>query len=506
MPYTTGYLVILGLLLPMGSAAGQAAAPSEEVVAKLPAPVSQMIFSADGMHAALRAGNVWVWVHGKAAHNAEGQVSGIPRFTPDSQRLVFPYQVGTRDFLIDDGRMGPGFGDIIGEYVTFSPNSRRVAYLARNGDREVMVVDDRPGGDFDEVAHRGIFSPDSAHFAYRARNFRDNRAEFMVEDGKQGKSYDRVHSSCYSPDSRHLVYAAEVSNDDPRLHAVDNGRSVARAHRIVEDSFRFSPDSQRLAFIAADKFGVKQSVVVDGRTSPEYVRVFDEVVFSPDSAHVAYVAQSERRKLTLMLDGQAGPEYDDIGPPICSGDSKHLAYVANEKGRTFLVLDGQPGAPYDAIDAIQFGNLMQRRVLFSADSRRMAYVARKGSARVLVLDGKEGPEFDRIYVVRFSPDSQRVAYIAAKDGRQFVMVDGKPQAQYAGVERGTLTFSPDSRRLAYVATKAGKQVVVLDGIEGSEREPANSPLKFQADGALGYLAIRDGKVYEVHCPALPKRD
>jgi len=88
---------------------------------------------------------------------------------------------------------------------------------------------------------------------------------------------------------------------------------------------------------------------------------------------------------------------------------------------------------------------------FSPDSKRLAYGAKTGDKLFVVLDGKEEKQYDGILggTPVFSPDSKRVAYGAKTGDKLFMVVDGKEEKQYDGILGGTPVFSPDSKRLAY---------------------------------------------------------
>src|SRR5208282_6011567 len=103
----------------------------------------------------------------------------------------------------------------------------------------------------------------------------------------------------------------------------------------------FSRDGSRLAYIT--RKGQKFCVVVDAQAGAEYDQI-SGLSFSPDCKHVAYTAR-HGQKSSEMLDGQAGPEYDAISKLglIFSPDSKRAAYVARNNQKWFAVVDGQAG-------------------------------------------------------------------------------------------------------------------------------------------------------------------
>jgi hypothetical protein len=78
--------------------------------------------------------------------------------------------------------------------------------------------------------------------------------------------------------------------------------------------------------------------------------------------------------------------------------------------------------PYDDLDVVGGGSL-----LFSPDSDHVAYVAIENNKMFVVADGKEQKHYKAIAqsVALFSPDSKRLAYPAAQDNKWVIVVDGK---------------------------------------------------------------------------------
>ena len=84
-----------------------------------------------------------------------------------------------------------------------------------------------------------------------------------------------------------------------------------------------------------------------------------------------------------------------------SGDGRHLAYVAAKGRKSWVVVDGQAGAEYEAIESLKV----------SPDSKRVAYVVEKKGpdgrhrGELVVVDEQTGREYDRVDGPIFSPDS-----------------------------------------------------------------------------------------------------
>ena len=130
----------------------------------------------------------------------------------------------------------------------------------------------------------------------------------------------------------------------------------------------FSADSARLAYrIHANGSSPKRGecVVLDGKPHRRFTRAGFNMVFSPDSRHLAYRATSDQSLLqltgmgrdALVVDGRAISRHKSIrGPgPIFSPDSKRIAYVvAHRGGQQSVVINGTPGTPFDRIWSLTF--------------------------------------------------------------------------------------------------------------------------------------------------------
>jgi hypothetical protein len=178
----------------------------------------------------------------------------------------------------------------------------------------------------------------------------------------------------------------------------------------------------------------------------------------------------------MVEDGVDGAKYDHIlSPPIFSPDSKHLAYIAESEGKYFVVLDGKEGKKYDhiifgAVGALPLGDLLP---VFSPDSQHIAYVAIDGGKYMMVRDTEEGKKYDRVVGYEqlvgpvFSPDSKHLAYIASDAQGEYVVVnDNVEGAKY--IKIGGITFSPDSASLVYTAATDDGWCLVNNGVEGKK--------------------------------------
>jgi hypothetical protein len=406
-------------------------------------------------------------IDGKVIPNSAPSIS-VPLFSPDSQHYTYTGSGPGSSFIVVDGVLQAVEGTM--ENLCYSPDSKHLSYILSNGGKKCLVVDgvkgkeydwlmpydarDQNSGGFEKKPAATVFSPDSQHVAYAA-SVRGRRA-FMVIDGKEGATYYRI-----------------LSDQDLRPH--------------------FSPDSKHFTYRAEDELH-KFILVVDGQEVDHSMPIY-----SPDSAHTAYIRCSEDAKtMCVVRDDVPGKEYGEVRDPVFSPDGQHLAYTAGIDGRWFSVADGVEGKSYT------FGPL-RLRYIYSPDSSHLVYTV--GST--IVMDGTEH-KYDNycLYHLVFSPDSKNLVVILAKMVNGWKLEDvGAGDTVMLNFVMGTkydaighrrnwdnskaVAFSPDSKRLVYFARLGTDYFIVVDGTEqiaGAIPYSApvfDSPTKFHYIGLKG---------------------
>ena len=175
---------------------------------------------------------------------------------------------------------------------------------------------------------------------------------------------------------------------------------------------------------------------------------------------MVYAAQKSAKRVMVVVDGQAGAEYDGISSLIFSADGKRVAYAA-QKGAKVVGGGGRPGGPRSTT-GIGKGTL-----IFSADGKRVGDTAQKG--REAVGGGgrpERVPETTEYAPLIFSADGKRVAYVAGKDKKRFVVVDDHVSPENDDIVEG-LRFQRQQADAADGAKKSDKCMVVVDGQGGA---------------------------------------
>ncbi|GEM_PF-1611048 len=393
-----------------------------------------------------------------------------------------------------------------GELCT-SPDGRRFAFWTRAGGKVGCIVDGELAGKHDGQASNEVyFSPDSQHAAWIAE---EDGKQTVVCDGQPGKAYSGVPSQsiCFNPASGEVVYVASEGQD---TFVVVGEKEVAKQHAVVAYHVAVSPDGKRLAWLRQrkpDRAYTASNVVlvVDGQeTGPEYADADGEsLTFSPDSQRIAFVATIDKEQC-FVVDGEPGPGQYSISDLTFSPDSRRVAYDASNGRRHYVVVDGEMGPEFNAP--------IEGRLCFSPDSKHVAYAARLGS---LYLDGKEIPEItgrlEHRRALAFSPDSSKLAcgvdMVRGPDGILLFDVAGKKIGEHLQFEGGwerplAVAWSPDSRSIAWFGSYSACYNDQLIGTYFGKHSGVNSqlprPLRvgFDDDG-IWFVVVHEAKVQRV---------
>jgi len=309
--------------------------------------IGGVTFSSDGTrwaHAGIRGSKQWMVVDGRE-QEAFDRVGTDVHFSPDGRHVSYYAKKGADQFIVTDGKRGPAFDDIRGSDAqadySISADGRRYAYSARKGKSWFTVIDGVPGEPYDEVSQFAGFSPDGRHAASLGRR---GSKRWIVLDGKAREIgvYDIAAWPAVSSDGRHVAFFAKKNG---QVFVVADGMETP----VSGDAYaiQFAPDDQRLIYLKI--VGGQRSVVEGGRAGPLFSGA-DYPHVGPRGRILAYVAEDGRRAYPIV-NGRHGADFDlgRIGPPGFSPDGAHVAFIAQRYGRWLLVVDGReiplPGPP-----------------------------------------------------------------------------------------------------------------------------------------------------------------
>lgn len=378
-------------------------------------------------------------------------------------RLAFIVRSNADMIAVIDGVGSASYNEI--DSFVFSPDGRRYAYRATQGGKQKVVVDGAMGDEFDKVQDIA-FAPDGSQLAFLAST---NGHIKVVIDGEAAAGHDGAAPVLFAPRGRRTAYIT-VDNGISRL--VLDGAAGPGYRKI--GGMRFSPDGRRFAYWGMgpvlDEQGsrgagraVVSHVIVDGVASRDYITIGSGPVFSPDSRRLAYVAMTEANTMVGVADGTEQVQFKGMinaQPPVFSGDSASVAFVAPVKDSVAVVVDGERGGEYSRIVS---GYPIANPRLSS-----FAYVARPSTDRdkwVVVHDGQTSREYDSVAGIRFSSDGTRFGYFARNGEDFYVMIDTDERGPFKFVGK-ELVFAPKSSRAAYAVRRDGRVHMVVGDSTG----------------------------------------
>ena len=297
--------------------------------------VEGLQFSPDGKHYVYyyKADDKYmVNLDGKAVRSFDGVQPESVQFTTNG-KLAYAARKGTSYVAIVDGKER-GESEQMDQFRVCA-NGKRIAFVTTTSDGQVVVVDGKPGRGYEKITSL-MFSPDGSRIAYTGElstgkfavvdeeesppyhsvsniQFSDNGKRYgyvagtekgavVVVDGQPSKTYRTFLDLAISPDGSRYAYEGDLGIYQPEL--VIDGKT-ARARNIVatlepnngtteKKIFCFSPDSKHLAMASMVSGGGKYVITVDGVDCPTSGWCY-RFVFSPDSAHFAYVTREPTR-------------------------------------------------------------------------------------------------------------------------------------------------------------------------------------------------------------------
>jgi len=378
-------------------------------------------------------------------------------------------------------------------YVRISPDMRHYAYPQLDELGTMRVALDGVTTDWliPSDLFRFAYSPDSKHYAFHT--WEDGKGSVIFDGKEQGPFFIPMGDHgmpVFSPDSQNLAYMARSRSDTPvngvtpaaDLLVVLNGKVLAPpAYRPngISPPFVFNPGNNQLTYVTChfDQRGLplQCNIVRDGVEGERLPGTqIEEVAFSPDGKHIAYLGCMRVASTFndgFYMDGKlvaASPcaKLEQCATLTYSPDGLHAAahmYAADGRSGV-LSVNGVIGR------LLPPGDLGDKPV-FSPDSRRIACIVRRSE--------KSGPISTRFF--------------------DTVVVDDVPQIECDHVE--SLGFSPDSKSVVYVGTKTGPKGVktmslMIDKNVADKAEEIVAP-SYSPDGKyLAYLK-RDGETWSI---------
>jgi Tol biopolymer transport system component len=478
---------------------------------------------------------------------AGGDVSGAGlQFSPDGSRVLYladqltdgineifsvPSLGGTAVKL--NGPLVVG-GAVTSSGLTFSPDSSRVLYHGDQNVDELLELFSVPaaggspaklndtlvaGGDVFSVGFQ--FSPDSSRVVYAADETTDNVIEVYSVAATGGVPVTlngpivaggdvALGGIQFSPNGARVLYVADQTADTvDELFSVPatggaavklNGALVAGGD-VLSNSLRFSPDSNRVLYVADqstdENFEVFSVAATGGaavKLNPSLVAGGDvlsnSLQFSPASNRVLYLADQTTDEVTEVFSVPAagGTAVKLNGAMVAGGDVSSIGLQFTPNGTRVVYMADQTVDEVDEIFSVPAagGTAVKLNGPLAAGGDVHVHLVSPDSTRVLYHADQTADEVNEIFSVptaggapvklngplvaggdvlstllQFSPDSSRVLYRADQttDGvvEVFIVPAGGGTAVkvngplVAGGSVSEMQFSPDGSKVLYLA-------------------------------------------------------
>lgn len=246
-----------------------------------------------------------------------------------------------------------------------------------------------------------------------------------------------------------------------------------------------------VAYLA--RVGAKMRVVHNGKPGKFYKEIdAANITLSPDGRRVAYSAFENDRYQVVVDDHEYGL-YNEIGAPVFSPDSRHVAFECKIGPSWYINVDGlksDPSEPFSSIPAFSqdsqtviiyengIGNKSSRvgfsdlrfkktvykdiygAALISNDKSRIAFVQQAGKQFKLISFSvntpdvvSEGPLFDSIGEKKLSDDGSVAAYIGKRGAVSYIVLGDKEERLPVGDYTWPLVVRPDNKSVGLFNVK-----------------------------------------------------
>lgn len=235
-------------------------------------------------------------------------------FSPDGKRYAYVKPVPGGLAAVIDGQVGRAY-DQIG-LIQFGPDSHRYYYVGVRGQNFVNVDGQELQG-LNGMLHF-TFSPDATHYGFEGRD--QKLGNVMIIDGKMSQGFYTIEKPLvFSADSKHWAYSACTQYLKCQVMIDGNPNAVSGLYtfqtrtppRLEFPAIFYSPDSSRLGYAFSKADGTSQNVLVVNGQEITHGSYFTYRCFSPDSKHFSVLSWNGHG-MTVIVDGKAGPVYDDV--------------------------------------------------------------------------------------------------------------------------------------------------------------------------------------------------
>lgn len=274
-----------------------------------------------------------------------------------------------------------------------------------------VFVEGKPGAAFDEI-HTLFWNPAETAVWYLARRKTEH---FLVLGERAHPIPDYGTTPHWAPDGLRCAWMS-TRNGKPALML--NDEPAAEAPRFLTYGFR--PPDHDLTWVLPDPKG---PVLHAGKTKRPMPHLAGPIYWSDDGARFAYrgeVAEKQGKTVRMIVDGKAGPAFDDIQGALWTADGKTLLYRGRIGKVEWLVRNHERVESFDRLFDFRTG----------PDGRLLATGERAGRQGVLVGAVWTPTDLRFVSPISTSADGSRVAWAEWGGKTNFVRVGDKIYGPY----------------------------------------------------------------------------
>lgn len=397
-------------------------------------------------------------VSGGIAKNLDG-VS----FSPDGKNVAYVVKQSDKSAVYYNDTQGPWYSSVNLSPFAFSGDGKHYFYSASLGNDSFVVVDGKEQQHYQNgyIDSTSLLLSTDGIPAFMMNVSGQSLSQYVVFNGHSGKTYRAVEYMKISPDGQSAAYYGCNKDNTYNQYASDLTTGTGFCSFVIQDldgtthepggifysagifeaiyhgNITYSPDGKLLAYTT--RLGNEDSITVNGVNTFSPPGNYSEnnisgIIFSPDSKHVAYIAQgcsnsnpcitsnlgdlSGGRYFTVLDNNTTGKEYDEI--KNLTFDTKgQLAYFARTGNQWFLV-EGEN--EYPTPDGFA---KFPSQITFASDNSYLYTYTDISGETVLISNGQQIVREDYIEFPAFTPNGKVIYTGVASDSKSMsLVVDG----------------------------------------------------------------------------------
>ena len=276
--------------------------------------------------------------------------------------------------------------------------------------------------------------------------------------------------------------------DDLEVYMIDPETGVEQAlTNSLPDEHApvLSPDGSMAAFLSGDEGGMALEVMqVDGtgrrRLGQPTARI-DSYRWSPDGARIAYVSQDGDDSFLYVIDTDGGDPMlltavpvDHVGGWSPRGDA--VAFAVSSHGNRGIWARNP-----DGVNELRLTDQDDYQPVWSPDAKRIAFLSRRDGNPELYVMLADGSEQTRLtnttepeYQISWSPKGGRILFVSERDGNAEIYVtdvrgDNVLRLTTNNVRDEEPVWSPNGRRIAFVSYLDGDADIFTMDVDGDRQ-------------------------------------